>query len=146
MGINKFTTSQITELKKNPYVKKISESSITYSETFKELFILKYQQGIQPIEIFKKAGFDPLLLGQSRISNASYRWKKQTQRASGLKDTRSNNNGRPRTKDLSDTQKLELLTNQVAYLKVENEFLKKLEQAEREAIWKANSKQKKNLK
>lgn len=146
MGINKFTEAEVIELRQNSYVEKVSTSSITYTESFKEFFILKHHQGIQPMEIFRSAGFNPTLLGSSRISNASSRWRKQAMRESGLKDTRKENSGRPKTRNLSEAEELKLLKNQVAYLKAENDFLKKLEQAEREAIWKANSKQKKNLK
>lgn len=146
MGMNKFTEAEVFELRNNSYVEKVSTSSITYTKSFKEYFILKHNQGIQPMEIFRSADFNPTMLGRSRINNASSRWRRQALRESGLKDTRKDNSGRPRTSDLSEVEELNLLKNQVAYLKAENEFLKKLEQAEREAIWKANSKQKKNSK
>ena len=37
MGVNYFSDEQVKELEKNPYVKKVSIKSITYSEEFKEL-------------------------------------------------------------------------------------------------------------
>ena len=57
MGVNYFTEEQVKELEKNPYVKKVSNKSITYAKEFKELYWIDYQNGIQPIEIFKKYGF-----------------------------------------------------------------------------------------
>ena len=39
MGVNYFTEEQVRELEKNPYVKKVSNKSITYAEEFKELHI-----------------------------------------------------------------------------------------------------------
>lgn len=53
MGVNYFTEEQVKELEKNPYVKKVSNKSITYAKEFKELYWIDYQNGIQPIEIFK---------------------------------------------------------------------------------------------
>ncbi len=45
----------------------------------------------------------------------------------GLAETRGKgSSGRPRTKNLSDTDKIKRLETQVAYLKAENDFLAKL--------------------
>ena len=54
MGVNYFTDEQLRLLEENPYVVKASKKSITYSEEFKELYWIDYQNGMQPIEIFKK--------------------------------------------------------------------------------------------
>ena len=39
MGANYFSDELVKELEKNPYVKKVSVKSITYSEEFKELLL-----------------------------------------------------------------------------------------------------------
>ena len=39
MGVNYFTDEQVELLKKNKYVKHVSNKSITYTLEFKELFI-----------------------------------------------------------------------------------------------------------
>lgn len=54
MGVNYFSDEQVKELEKNPYVKKVSVKSITYSEEFKELFWTDLQKGMLPRNIFKK--------------------------------------------------------------------------------------------
>ena len=54
MGANYFSDEQVKELEKNPYVKKVSVKSITYSEEFKELFWTDLQKGMLPRNIFKK--------------------------------------------------------------------------------------------
>lgn len=146
MGTNKFTSEEVKALKLNPYVKRVSSSSITYTQEFKELFIFKHSEGELPHQIFKDAGFDPLVLKQRRINNASYHWRQKVKNGESLKDSRLGNSGRPRLKELTEEEELKRLKAEVSYLKAENEFLKKLEQAEREAIWKANSQSKKNLK
>ena len=109
MGVNYFTEEQVKELEKNPYVKKVSNKSITYAEELKELYWIDYQNGIQPIEIFKKYGFDPNVLGAKRRNTFTERLKKQTQRVEGFKDTRKDNSGRPSAKELSLEEQIERL-------------------------------------
>ena len=41
---------QVKELEKNPYVKKVSNKSITYAKEFKELYWIDYRNGIQPAQ------------------------------------------------------------------------------------------------
>ena len=69
MGVNYFTDEQVEELRKNPYVKKVSEKGITYEESFKESFLNDYDNGMGPTEIFRKHGFDTGALGKDRIAN-----------------------------------------------------------------------------
>jgi len=44
----KFDRETIEELRKNPNVKRVSESSITYSEEFKEYFVNESAKGVLP--------------------------------------------------------------------------------------------------
>lgn len=146
MGINKFTPQEVTNLELNPYVQRVSQSSITYTQAFKELFILKDNQGMMPTEIFREAGFDPAILKAKRIDSSAQRWRKKVINGQSLEDERPGNSGCPKTKNLTVEEEFKRMKAQIAYLKAENDFLKKLEQAEREAIWKANLKHKKNTK
>ena len=140
MGVNYFTEEQVKELEKNPYVKKVSNQSITYAEEFKELYWIDHQNGIQPIEIFKKYGFDPNVLGAKRRNTFTERLKKQTQRVEGFKDTRKDNSGRPSAKDLSLEEQVERLKHKNKVLQQENDFLKRVRFINRKQI----SKQSKN--
>ena len=126
MGINYFTDEQLKELKNNPYVVKCSAKNITYAEEFKDLFWIDYQNGMPPIEIFKKYGFDPYALGAKRRSNFIQRLKKQAARTDGFKDTRSTNRGRPPVKELSLEEQLERLKHKNMVLQQENDFLKRV--------------------
>ena len=135
-----FTEEQVKELEKNPYVKKVSNKSITYAKEFKELYWIDYQNGIQPIEIFKKYGFDPNVLGAKRRNTFTERLKKQTQRVEGFKDTRKDNSGRPSTKELSLEEQIERLKHKNKVLQQENDFLKRVRFINRKQI----SKQSKN--
>ena len=136
MGTNYFTDEQLRLLEENPYVVKASKKSITYSEEFKELYWIDYQNGMQPIEIFKKYGFDPYALGSRRRDNFTNRLKKQAAREDGFKDTRSKNSGRPSTKELSLEVQLERLKHKNEVLQQENDFLKRVRFINRKQITK----------
>ena len=136
MGINYFTDEQLKELKNNPYVVKCSAKNITYAEEFKDLFWIDYQNGMPPIEIFKKYGFDPYALGSRRRDNFTNRLKKQAAREDGFKDTRSKNSGRPSTKELSLEVQLERLKHKNEVLQQENDFLKRVRFINRKQITK----------
>ena len=136
MGVNYFTYEQLILLEENPYVLKAYKKSITYSEEFKELYWIDYQNGMQPIEIFKKYGFDPYALGSRRRDNFTNRLKKQAAREDGFKDTRSKNSGRPSTKELSLEVQLERLKHKNEVLQQENDFLKRVRFINRKQITK----------
>ena len=136
MGTNYFTDEQLRLLEENPYVVKASKKSITYSEEFKELYWIDYQNRMQPIEIFKKYGFDPYALGSRRRDNFTNRLKKQAAREDGFKDTRSKNSGRPSTKELSLEVQLERLKHKNKVLQQENDFLKRVRFINRKQITK----------
>ncbi len=148
MSKNYFTPEQVEELRKNKYVKKVSEKAITYTEEFKEKFILEYNSGKLPFQILTEMGFNYKVLGEKRVSNITNRLKKQAIRPEGFKDTRANNvnMGRPRTRDLTQEELIERQKQEIELLKAKVEYLSLLRRAEREADWKAKSKKKKSSK
>ena len=147
MGKNYFTPEQVEELRKNKYVKHVSEKAITYTEEFKEIFILKYKSGKLPSQALTEMGFDCKVLGEDRVDGISRRTRKQSIRPEGFKDTRSTESGRPRTKDLTPEEQMERLKLENEILKAKVEFLSLLRRAEREAAWKeSKSKKKKSSK
>ena len=147
MGKNYFTPDQVEQLKKNKYVKHVSEKTITYTEEFKEIFILEYKTGKLPSQILTEMGFDCKLLGYKRIDNIVQRTKKQALRPEGFKDTRSTESGRHLERELSPEEQMERLKQENEILKAKVEFLSLLRKAEREAAWKeSKSKKKKSSK
>ena len=134
MGVNYFSDEQVKELEKNPYVKKVSIKSITYSEEFKELFWIDLQNGMTPGNIFRKYGFDPHMLGSSRTNKFTNRVRKEAAREEGFKDTRSTNSGRPSTKNLTVEEQLERLKQKYKILQQENDFLKRVRFINRKQI------------
>ncbi|GAB6179794.1 hypothetical protein JCM14036_11130 [Desulfotomaculum defluvii] len=69
-----FSSDDIKKLETNPYVAKVSERSITYTNDFKRLFIDQYLKGKLPRAIFTDAGFDIDIIGVKRYEQAAYRW------------------------------------------------------------------------
>ena len=146
MGKNYFTSEQVEQLKKNKYVKHVSEKSITYTEEFKEVFIDEYNLGKIPSQILIEMGFDLKVLGRARIDGISERIRKQAKCSEGFKDTRAEFSGRPRTKDLTQEELIERQKQEIELLKAKVEYLSLLKKAQREANWKAKSKKKKSSK
>lgn len=142
MGINHFTDEQIEILKDNPYVKHVSKKAITYTEEFREEFYRRYSQSELPSLILRDMGLEPKLLGKRRVSNLTMRIKKQAKRSEGFQDTRLNNSGRPKTKDMSKDEEIEYLKHKIEFLKQQNEALKKINFVNRKAQWEEKKKQK----
>lgn len=128
-----FTEEEVKILSQNRYVKNVSVKAITYTDEFKHVFIAEYEGGKFPRDIFTKYGFDIDILGMERVNSAAKRWRKAYRKngISGLKDTRKENAGRPREKELSLEEKYERLKAKNNLLKAENELLKKLDMMER---------------
>lgn len=135
MGKNYFTEEQQIELRKNPYIQKVSAKSITYTKEFKEKFEEEYRMGKLPSEILFNMGIDPRTLGKRRKDSIVSRIKLYELRPEGCDDTRKNSSGRPPTKDLTDAERIKRLEQKVTYLNQENEFLKKNIQIDRQVYW-----------
>lgn len=125
MGINYFTEEQLKELRNNPFVERASKKSITYSEYFKEHFMLEWNAGKFPVQIFREAGFDTKALGQERITGFGYRIRRMDERTEGFKDLRSENSGRRQTKERTLEEENTYLKHQIALQKQQIEALKK---------------------
>ena len=147
MGKNYFTPEQVEQLRKNKYVKHVSEKAITYTEEFKEVFMIEYNSGKLPSQILTEMGFNYKVLGRRRIDNIVHTTKKQALRPEGFKDTRSTESGRPLERELTQEELIERQKQEIEVLKAKVEFLSLLRRAEREAAWKeSKSKKKKSSK
>ena len=130
MGKNYFTDEQVELLRKNKYVKHVSNKGITYTLEFKKLFISEYDlKGV--CQIFEEAGLPKFILGESRIRHCSERWRKQYNERNSLEDTRKGNSGRPITRDLTPEEIIERQKLQIETLKQENELLRQIRRLER---------------
>ncbi len=145
MGKNHFSADQIKALSDNPYVKNVSEKTITYTEQFKTEYIERYHGGELPCTILDSMGFDRKTLGIKRINSIKMRMKIYGDRIEGPKDQREVNSGRPRTKSLSPEEMIARLEQKNQLLEQENEFLKKMKYLVKKSDWE-KSKPKKSTK
>lgn len=129
----KFSKKAVEKLKKNPYVKTVTENGITYTEEFKNIFIKEHLEGIPTSIIFERYGFDINVLGENRIHSASKRWRQQAKRDEDFTDKRAINSGRPLSRELSEEETIEKLKHKIAILEQENTFLKKVHLIELQA-------------
>ena len=117
---------------------------MTYTKDFKLLAIKLYEQGLASSEIFRDAGFDPNLIGKDQPKECLKRWLKvfRAKGENGLSGQRGKTGGgRPRTKGITEADKIEMLEAEIAYLKLENDFLAKLRAKRAES----NSGRRKNI-
>ena len=128
-----FSDIEVTKLSRNKNISKVSTKAITYTFEFKKKFIDEYKIGKLPRVIFEEADFDVDILGIKRVETSSKRWRKafKDNGELGLIDARKTSSGRPMKRELTDLEKIKRLEAQIEYLKIENEFLKKLDEIER---------------
>ncbi len=123
MGKNYFTPEQVEQLRKNKYVKHVSEKVITYTEEFKEVFMMEYNSGKLPSQILTEMGFNYKVLGKRRIDCITRRIKNQSIRPEGFKDTRTTESGRPPERELAQEELIERQKQEIEVLKAKVEFL-----------------------
>lgn len=131
-----FNEKEIKILERNTNVKNVSNKAITYTENFKNEFIVKSNKGILPRQIFEEAGLSVDILGIKPIEECAFKWRKIYKQRSSLADTRKVNSGRPLERELSLEEKIARLEAKNKLLEAENELLKKAELIERGLILK----------
>ena len=77
MSRNQFTDEQMQLLRQNPYTHNITRTRLSFTKKFKEIFHAEYQAGEFPRQILIDHGYDPELLGDSRIGNIASRIQEQ---------------------------------------------------------------------
>ena len=134
MPRNYFTDEQMEELRKSPYVEKVSKANVVFTEEFKTEFLRLYDQGINSRDILRQFGIDPDLLGRRRLDTLSRRIRSQSLRPEGFSRKPSGSKGKPRKKKhpefQNDTQKAEYYKEYAERLEQEIELLKKIEALE----------------
>jgi transposase-like protein len=131
-----FSEDQIKDLLANTSVFRCSKKSITYSKEFKILAVKKYyEEGYSPRMIFDEAGINRQIIGLDAPDACLHRWRK-VYKSKGLDrlkvETRGKHSlGGPKTKNLTDAEKIKRMKIEIAYLKAENDFLAKLRAAKK---------------
>jgi hypothetical protein len=140
-----FNEEQLNGLLKNTHVSHCSRLSIAFTKDFKLLAIKLHEEGRTALEIFRYTGFDLDLIGREQAKDSLKRWSRafRAKGEDGLSDRRgkSGRGGRPKTKGITEADKIMRLEAEIAYLKLENDFLAKLRAKRAES----NSGRRKNI-
>ncbi|SFK34187.1 hypothetical protein SAMN04487936_113102 [Halobacillus dabanensis] len=132
-----FTESQRRELESNPNIVKVSDRSITYTPEFKVKAVKENAEGKGPHQIFVEHGFDLSIIGSGKPKQCIERWRATFQKygEEGFYTERrgKGSTGRPSSKELSPEDKLKKAEARIAYLEAELDFVKKLDELERQA-------------
>ncbi|SDJ51793.1 hypothetical protein SAMN04490247_2195 [Salimicrobium halophilum] len=132
-----FTEAQRKELETNPNVIKVSDRSITYAPEFKVQAVKENEEGKSPYHIFVDHGFDMALIGSKKPKQCVRRWRETFKKygEDGFYTERRGKGStrRPSSKDLSSEDQLKKAEARIAYLEAELDFVKKLDERERQA-------------
>jgi transposase len=133
-----FNTFQIKKLEKNPNVIKASDRSIKYGAEFKIRAVQENLNGKGPSQIFIDNGFDLEMIGKKKAKQCLNRWRKTYEQYGevGFYEERRGKRatGRPKTTEETTEHKLKKAEAKISFLESELEFLKKLDELERQAI------------
>ena len=127
MKHHKFTNEEREELLKNPNISKVLNSNIEFTEEFKQKALYEHKElGKTANLIFKEAGIPDWLNISGYAKTCIKRWKYQQ------KHPHKEKRGRPKieiNKPLCEMSQQELI-REIQILRLENDFLKKLEPLE----------------
>lgn len=125
-----FTPEQVDELAANKFTAQVNTRRILYTLEFKNLFLSLYEQGHTSIEIFMECGYDPDILGNSRIYGFARRLREQINSGKPLTETLPNVKvDKPVNTDYNTMPaqlSVSAMQRELLYLRQQVEFLKKL--------------------
>lgn len=131
-----YTKSEMDHLKLNPNIVEVNKNNITYLPEFKVEAVKSSLEGKSPSSIFLENGFDLDIIGKDIPRKRLYVWR-QIYDESGelglLIDNRGRKGIKTNSKELSVEEKLKKAEAKIKFLEIENEFLKKLDELERQA-------------
>ncbi|MCA0172580.1 IS3 family transposase [Bacillus sp. RAR_GA_16] len=133
-----FTEVEMEQLEKNPNVLRVSQRTITYHPSFKQMAILEYQNGKFPSQIFEEHGFDVNMIGKDQPNRSLKRWRQTFEKygKEGLEGERRGKGspGRPPQRELSTEEKLKKAEARINYLEAENGIPKKARQTRKAGV------------
>lgn len=130
MSNRKFTQEEMNILRANKYTYGVIPTVISFTSEFKQEFWYRLQQGKRGCDIVRELGYDPEMLGETRIQGIKQTVRSQAK--SGVFKQGNDaviNTKRPDYSMLSDHQKIHALEREVLYLRQEIEFLKKIQKS-----------------
>lgn len=131
MSNKTFTTDEIAVLAANPYTYRVTTGQISFTREFKQLFWTDYKKRMSPSQIFRKYGYDPKMLGHSRITGFQQTLKHEVAKGLDFHDGPRPAGSLAKTIDDEEisAKSLRELQHKIDYLEQEVEFLKKISSA-----------------
>lgn len=125
MGTIQYSKEEQEQLTQLPCVEKVTEKMMVFKQSFKREDIAKSKQGYTANQIFREAGIDINKYAPKYFHHLLKRWKHDN-----LSDDIKR--GRPKKEQHKDINEMSVedLKARVAYLELENDFLKKLKALE----------------
>lgn len=122
----------VKELNKNPYVRKATEWTVSFTAEFKQYAYEEMFKGKSTRDIFTEAGLDCEQLGDKRLQNFKLKLMEQAEREGGFEDQRKNNcRQEGQSAEAQLEKQIRQMEHRLAYLEQENDFLKKIREAEK---------------
>lgn len=136
MAKRQFTPEELAFLKANPYTAFADFNTITFTVAFKAEFMRLYKNGIPPREILPKLGYPLEVIGKPRLNGISQKIRNEAESKLGFKEPARSD--LPPPVDVSpeieaaftDRQMINRLQCEVAYLRQEIDFIKKISATE----------------
>lgn len=131
MSTKLFTADEIAVLAANPYTYKVTSGQISFTREFKQLFWMEYQNRMNPSKIFQKYGYDPKMLGRSRVTGFQQTLKKDVERGLDFHEgpRRPGSLAVAAGDESSCAQSIREMQHRIDYLEKEIDFLKKISSA-----------------
>ncbi|MDX6153747.1 HTH domain-containing protein [Marinococcus sp. PL1-022] len=132
----RYSASEQKQLEAHPCIRKVSDRTISYHPDFKKKAVHAYHQGAGPAQIFVEHDLDLTVIGKEQPKRCLQRWRQTHERYGdlGLEQERRGKGaaGRPSSRSRSTDDKLQRAETRIQYLEAEIDFLKKLEELERQ--------------
>ena len=132
MGRGPFTPQELEVLRANPYTLRADPETVKFTYAFKIKFWELYQTNPHPPKILKELGYDPEMLGESRINGISQKIRNEARSKYGLRDRASKRTVDELTPEeravLTQEQIVNRMQDEIKYMRQELEFLKKISQ------------------
>lgn len=121
-----FTAKEVEILKGNPFTLTVTERQIRFTVEFKRFLLNERETNGTPWkEIFRKAGYDPEILGSTRIQRITENVRKEAASPKGLHETTSKTRYLKENERIQMQKSIQQLQKQVLWQQQQIEFLKK---------------------
>lgn len=123
-----FTAYEMEVLRQNPYTYRVRARQLLFTAEFKEIFWKRYEAGEDVQAIFESMGYEPLMVGYTRMHSVPQNLRKVVEAGREFTDGYSKRTQAPASSGAGkEKAKIEAaeMRHEIAYLRQHVEFLKK---------------------